>query len=161
MGERSNRIERNIEQTRAALGSNLQELEHKVQDATDWRQQFQKNPMTMIGVAFGGGVLLSTLMGGHHGRSYTRRARQGRAVVGYEAGEHETGKAINSQLQRASDTWDTIKGALIGVAAGQVQNFLRETVPGFTDEFRKVQKREHPELAAENPARRPASEPWG
>src|SRR5579871_360192 len=126
MGEKSSQIEQHIEDTRAELGSNLQELEHKVKSATDWRQQFQKNPLTMLGVAFGGGVLISTVMGGgHHRRSYGPREATGYETTGYERGRAGTGKAVNAQIKRASATWDTIKGALIGVAAGQVQNFLK------------------------------------
>jgi len=64
VGETSGQIAREIEQTRARLGSNLQELETKVKEATDWRKQFHKNPLPMLGIAFGGGILLSTVVGG-------------------------------------------------------------------------------------------------
>ena len=66
-----------------------------------------------------------------------------------EISSRESDRATHSQLRRASDTWDTIKGALIGVAAGSVKNLLKEAVPGFTEEFHKVQNREHPELESE------------
>lgn len=156
MGQKSSQIEQHIEHTRAALGSNLQELEHKVKDATDWRQQFQRNPLTMMGVAFGGGILLSTVMGSHHGH---RGGNPYDAAAGHQNRHSESGKAVNSQMKRASDTWDSIKGALIGVAAGQVQTFLKEAVPGFRDELQRVQKREHPEIASDRPIGNPASEP--
>jgi len=54
-------LERYIENKREDLGSNLQELEQKVKSVTDWRQQVQNNPMTIIGAAFGGGVLLVSM----------------------------------------------------------------------------------------------------
>jgi hypothetical protein len=54
------------------LGSNLNELERKVKSVTDWRQHFQSSPMTMIGVAFGGGILLATMMGGRRSRRSER-----------------------------------------------------------------------------------------
>ena len=63
MGETANQIESYIDQKREDLGSNLQELEQKVKSATDWRWQFQKNPMTMIGIAFGIGMLLAAMLG--------------------------------------------------------------------------------------------------
>jgi len=53
------------------LGSNLQELETRVKQATDWREQFRKNPMAMLGIAFGGGILLSTV-----GRRKQKRPRK-------------------------------------------------------------------------------------
>jgi hypothetical protein len=53
-------IESYIDDKREDLGSNLKELEYKVRSATDWKQQFRKNPITMLGVAFAGGILLAT-----------------------------------------------------------------------------------------------------
>ena len=149
MGEKSNEIERNIEQTRAELGSNLQALEEKVKGAADWRRQFDKSPLTMIGLAFGGGMLLAAAVGGRSRLSYADRHGNGFSSPKIEGAFKESEKATASQLRRASNTWDTIKGALIGVAAGKVQTLLKEAVPGFREEFRRVQRREHPE--AETP----------
>ena len=56
MGEKSNQIERQIQAERGELGRNLNELLSKVQEVTDWRAQFQKRPMVMIGVAAGGEI---------------------------------------------------------------------------------------------------------
>ena len=78
MGERSDQITRKIEQTRGELRANLNELEHKVRDVTDWRKQVQKSPLTMIGIAFGGGVLLSRVLGGgSQAAAITARATPG------------------------------------------------------------------------------------
>ena len=63
MGTTAKQIETDIERTRATLGSNIQELEHKVKTATDWRHHYRKNPLPMLGLAFGGGVLLSAMIG--------------------------------------------------------------------------------------------------
>ena len=65
MGEATRQIEAHIEDTRADLGSNLQELEQKVKAVTDWRQYFERSPLQLLGVAFFGGILLAKLMGGH------------------------------------------------------------------------------------------------
>lgn len=148
MGERSDQITREIEHSRAELGSNLQELEHKVKDLTDWRLQFQKNPLTVLGLAFGGGILLASAMPNHRSSRYARERRGSFAAPG-AAGADESERATNSQLRRASNTWDTIKGALIGVAAGKAQSFLQDAIPGFGEEFQKVRRREHPELNAQ------------
>ena len=59
MGETSDEIMQQIEQTRAALGANLQALEHKVRQTTDWRQHFRKNPLPLLGLAFAAGLLLA------------------------------------------------------------------------------------------------------
>jgi len=63
MDQTTDQIEAHIETTRENLGANLQELEHKVKSVTDWRRQFRENPMRMLGVAFGGGILLAFLLG--------------------------------------------------------------------------------------------------
>ena len=63
MGEATSQIEAHIEQTRAELGSNLHELEQKVKSVTDWRQQFERNPMLMLGLALAGGFLLANILG--------------------------------------------------------------------------------------------------
>ena len=64
MGEQSDQIEGHIRDQRNELGEHINELQEKVKRAVDWRVQFEERPMTMIGLAFGGGVLLSTLIGG-------------------------------------------------------------------------------------------------
>jgi len=63
MDQTTDQIEAHIETTRENLGANLQELEQKVKSVTDWRRQFRENPMRMLGVAFGGGILLAFLLG--------------------------------------------------------------------------------------------------
>src|SRR5215469_10159201 len=71
MGEKSSQITREIENTRAELGSNLAELERKVKRVTDWRQRFEKSPLTMMALAFGGGLFLAAAF---KGRGTPRRS---------------------------------------------------------------------------------------
>jgi hypothetical protein len=59
MGKTPDQIETQIETKRGDLRSNLEELEDKVKSVTDWRQQFRSNPGLMLGLAFGGGMLLA------------------------------------------------------------------------------------------------------
>jgi len=63
MGQGPDQIETHIDATLGRLGENFEELEDKVKSATDWRTQFEKRPAVVIGVAFGGGVLLAALLG--------------------------------------------------------------------------------------------------
>lgn len=131
MGEATHKIETHIENTREDLGSNLRELEQKVKSATDWRQHFQNSPMTLIGVAFGGGILLATMMGGR------KRHRHSDAFP-LEASHAATGGTERSK-HKALETWDSIKGALIGVAATRFKDFVGEVVPGFQDHFQRTE----------------------
>jgi hypothetical protein len=44
-----------------------------VKDLADWRQQFDKKPFTMMGLALGGGILLGTAVWGRRSRHCHRR----------------------------------------------------------------------------------------
>ena len=133
MGQATSQIEAHIENTREDLGSNLRELEQKVKSATDWKQHFRKSPMTLLGVAFGGGILVATMLGGRKGRRGERSYRSGPGADAYTANDHPTNKAF--------ETWDNIKGALIGVAATRFKDLVGEVVPGFQDELSRREEK--------------------
>jgi Protein of unknown function (DUF3618) len=133
MGQTTHQIEAHIEDTREDLGSNLHELERKVKSVTDWKQHFQTNPMTMLGVAFGGGILLATMLGGHK-----KRHREGFASL---ATGSEPRRGTDHQKHKALETWDNIKGALIGVAAKRFKDFVGEVVPGFHEQFQHTEEK--------------------
>jgi hypothetical protein len=63
MGQTTDQIENHIEHKREDLKSNLQELETRVNSATDWRHYFKEHTGMMIAAAFGGGILLSNVIG--------------------------------------------------------------------------------------------------
>jgi len=62
MDETANEIEAHIDRTRERLGSNLRELEDKVDAATDWREQFRGRPHVFLGAAFVGGAMLARVL---------------------------------------------------------------------------------------------------
>jgi hypothetical protein len=138
MGETTRQIAMHIDNAPEDLGSNLQELEQKVQSVTDWRQQFRNNPMMMVGLAFGGGVFLATMAGGRRNRlsgmssavPFTRESNiQAISSRGF----------ANRETQQVLETWDNIKGALVGVAASRLKSFLGESIPGFEEQLRKTE----------------------
>jgi len=71
MAERTDLIEQHIELTRYQLGNNLHELVDKVKQAADWRTYYERNTMMMVGLAFGGGVMLASMLGGRRQRQDT------------------------------------------------------------------------------------------
>ena len=136
MGQKTDEIENHIQQTRDTLGANLNELEHKVKAVTDWKQHFQKNPMTMLGVALGGGVLLATMIGGRRG--------SGRHSAN---GTNELNAGATRPKHEALETWDNIKGALMGVCATRFTDYVSEFIPGFKEHFHRAQAAvKHPQL---------------
>lgn len=131
MGETSNQIEREIRVERTQLDWNLNDLQSKVEEVTNWRVQFQKRPMVMIGVALGGGLLLGSVY------RKNPRSRRYDANTRADGGQpHRRGTEL--QKYKALETFDTIKGALIGVAANTFQDFLGRLVPGFREQFQKT-----------------------
>ena len=60
MGQTTDQIIASIQQTRAELRSNFEELEYKVKSVTDWKQYFQKRPATIVAVAFGVGAAIAS-----------------------------------------------------------------------------------------------------
>jgi hypothetical protein len=130
MAERPDQIARHIESARSELGNNLHELEDKVRQEADWKTHFERNPMTLLGLAFGGGVLLASMIGGS-----SRRAD--RATPEYQNGKPSGGGLRNTQI---TNSWGTLKGALIGLAGARVRDALNEALPGFAEQYDKMER---------------------
>lgn len=131
MAKTSHEIETHINNTRDKLGSNLHELEEKVQSATDWKAHFQENPMTMMGLAMGGGIILAAMLG--------NRKRHRVYDTAYLPEQQRTPHAgTDRQKHLALETLDDIKGALIGVAATRVKEFMGDVVPGFSEHIQRT-----------------------
>ena len=130
MDQTANLIEAHIDRTRDRLGSNLRELEERVEAATDWREQFRERPHVFLGAAFIGGVVVaSALKSKSNGRPLA-------AVAGNSgAGGH------GSAQRQARELWDNVQGALLGVATTRIKDYIGELVPGFEDHYRRAEQR--------------------
>lgn len=141
MGEKSDQIERHIKEQRAELGDNIVQLQAKVRDAFNWRVQFENRPMTMIGIALGGGVVLASLFGC---RSRSRRPgvalNGGRVSSDTKVAEVEGAGGVLHIEHKSSDGWRNIKAALTGVAAAKFGTILDSFLPGFSEEYDKARK---------------------
>ena len=131
MGQRTDQIEDQIENKREDLKSNLQELETRVKTATDWRHYFAEHTGTMIAAAFGGGVLLATMVGGRSRRASLSQA----GGVSSEPARPWTRGTKHEVLENL----DSIKSALVGAAATKFKGILGEVVPGFTEHLAKAE----------------------
>lgn len=136
MGEKPDQIERHIYETRNELGENISELQQKVKTAVDWRAQFNQRPMLMIGVAFGGGLLLSALLStrGNSQRS-SNKALHNRWKPESQPSEH--GASGGRDRDEANSTWDDIRGAVLAVAGTKLGSVIEEVLPGFQEHFKK------------------------
>lgn len=140
MGETTGQIERHIQETRNDLGENFNELQQKVKSAMDWRVQFEQRPGTSLALAFGGGLLLSALLPTRHSSRGISHPRPVNALPDRDA--TVSGGQSQSPLNRNSSeqlqTWDALKGALLGVAATKLTTFIDDLLPGFKQEFSKA-----------------------
>jgi hypothetical protein len=133
MGQTVRQIEAQIDSTRERLGANLQELERRVEAATDWRSHFRTRPFTLLGVAFAGGVFVATTLGGRPGRRAYGRPISATTPSALHA-------ATDAQRYQALEMWDHIKGALIGVAATRFKDYLGNLIPGFDEQFQRAER---------------------
>jgi predicted dienelactone hydrolase len=114
MERESEQLERHIEETREQMGRNVEEIEHRVKSTFDWRAQFDKNPMLVLGIAFAGGAALAALLaGGGSGANF--------------------GSVRNSRFGR---TWNNIGNAILAAATRRAETFLDEVLPTFREEYR-------------------------
>ena len=130
MGETSDQIEQHIQETRNDLGDNFSELEVRVKTAIDWRAQFEDRPMMMMALAFGGGVLLSALLPSRGPRQ--RRPSAARRNAPREGPDlFQSGTVYDDKSNQTSETWDAVKGALVGAATSKLSGVIEELLPGF------------------------------
>jgi len=127
VGESTDQIEREIMAERRQLGRNLSELEMKAQELGDWRTYYRRHPTLLVGLAIGGGLALSAIVGRRavsRGDARPTTSDRPAAPVG----------RTRRQLQ---DTVETVSDVLLGLAAGKVMEFVGGVVPGFADELNR------------------------
>jgi hypothetical protein len=129
MAETANEIEAHIDRARERLGSNLRELEDKVDAATDWREHFRERPYLFLGTAFITGLVLASTL---------RPKTAGRPLSSVGVHRILGGGAVQAQ---AGELWHNIQGALVGVASARIREFIGELVPGFDEHYRRAEQR--------------------
>lgn len=139
MGETPDQIERHIYEKRSELGENIHELQHKVKNAVDWRAQFDERPWTMIGLAFGGGLLLSVLAGGSR-NSYGASRLRDRGKPESQRSTYSDNATTGQRDSAANATWENIRGAALAVLGMRLGGLLEGVLPGFQEQYRKRQR---------------------
>ncbi|HYI93440.1 MAG TPA: hypothetical protein VEX68_07845 [Bryobacteraceae bacterium] len=144
-----------IEEQRDELGRHINELESRVKKSVDWRAQFDRNPMLMMGVAMGGGLLLGAIVNGRsrddHSWSSSGRNRSFSSPSEYPASSssYSAPSTLSSQSaaparesrRRPNDTIEQMKTALIGFATAKAKEFMSEALPGFSHYLDEAGKR--------------------
>ncbi|MEO8050325.1 MAG: hypothetical protein ABI833_07905 [Acidobacteriota bacterium] len=146
MAERPEQIEQHIALTRNELGGHLQELENKVKQAADWRTYYERNPMMLLRLAFGGGVMLASMLGGEREEaSLTPRGQ--RMISAYP----------EAQKSAVYDAWHDVKAALIGLSSAKLVGMLNQALPGFGEHYHQA-TRENPRYSSSASAPGPEHE---
>ncbi len=123
MKDDTKRLEHEIALEKAALSDNLETLEARTRELADWRWQVRQRPLTSVGVALAGGVILAMLTGRRAPRA-SRRDEPG------ERGDEHRGTA-----RRSHPVVDRLVGALALVAAEKAVEALGEMLPGLPAAF--------------------------
>jgi hypothetical protein len=124
MGEQAERIERRIEEQRGEVRDHLLEIQQKVSRSVDWRAQVDERPLTMVGLAFGAGCLVSVFLGARSRPAFKKMS---------------SSDAHRASQPRDGSTWETLRGALIGLATTRLREFAEELLPGFQEEYTKAE----------------------
>jgi len=130
MDQTSREIEEHIDRTRERLGSQLMELEQKVEAATDWREHYRGRLGFFLGAAFVGGATLAIALRGRASRT-----------VSDDVESNRFGTDPSSTHAQVLELWSNLKGALIGVAGTRVRDYIGELVPGFDEHYRRAEQR--------------------
>jgi hypothetical protein len=68
MGETADQIRSEIEETRAKLGQDLNDLEYKVKQETDWRLHVRRRPWRYLGAVFAASMIMGFAVSGKRRR---------------------------------------------------------------------------------------------
>ncbi len=114
MADTPNEIRSQIEDTRERIGTTIAALERKL----DPRRVVDEHPLTLVGVAFGAGLLLSTTgAAGRAAREVREQVRGGADRINDSAGSALDG-IINAVLRAATATITTKVTELLQIAPG-------------------------------------------
>jgi hypothetical protein len=140
--EETDQIKQHIDKEREILGRNLDEIEFRVKDATDVKAIFNRNTGWILGAAVAGGFLLSLSFGKSSATATNTtwksdaRERDIRKAV-------PSTRAVSTHLNRVSETVDNIFAGLVGVFSDRLQSFVADAVPGFREQYNRIDQRDH------------------
>ena len=116
MDEKSSQIIDEIATTRDKLGDNLNALESRMREATDWRTYYERHPLMFVGAALGSGFLISRAFASGNGATHAPR---------YES--------IIRSKGPAGEILDKVKGALVVYGTAKAKEALDNLLPGFRE----------------------------
>lgn len=131
--EDTQRLEQDVAEAHQELNHNLEVLETRARELTDWRAQFEKRPLLMLGLAAGGGLIAASLIGGSSSRRGRQRDGNGDA--------QEPVSYAPRLAPRENRAWHGMREALGAIASATAVELLHEAVPGFKEHFDRIKAR--------------------
>jgi len=147
MGKSASELTQELENTRADAAEKIEKIEQQVTESAeavkqnlDWRYQVESRPLTAVGVAFVGGMLLGGLTGGGGGGSHRSAYDAAGTRVDYSEDHHRNG-GISGALKQATQSSGleaaiSSAAATAMAAAGQrVKDAIGEKYPDLIDQY--------------------------
>lgn len=122
MDESPDALRQTIAATHEDLNRNLEALEAKGQDLTDWRSHFEKRPLMLLGAAFVGGALAAAVVSG---------GRPSRRSTGDAVGDMAS--SPSKAPSKSNDTWDRLRSGIGVAVAGVAIEAISKALPGLKD----------------------------
>jgi hypothetical protein len=132
-------IKEHIDAERERLGYDIEEIEHRVKNAFDWRSWYESNTVLMLGAAAAGGLLVSMVID-RDKQETNAEEYYGPAGTRPEIQSLHSQPRKNSQLSKLGDVLENTFAALIGVGAAKFQDYVSEIVPGFREQYQTVER---------------------
>ncbi len=126
-------IKDHIDQERNQLTEKLRELESRVKNVTDVREQYYKYPLIGVGLAFAGGVLLSSMIKTGKSASATGEFKE-------ELSRRKQSSPF-TPLSRLSNTLENVVDAFVGLASAKIGSVIADAVPGFREQYEKIERK--------------------
>jgi hypothetical protein len=133
--EETSRIKQHIDAEREQLGRNIDEIEHRVRKATDFKTHFDRHTGLILGAAVAGGVLLSRAF---PPPSQDNSLDWDRDIAGQTSSA--PARPWRSPLGRLSETLDDIFDGLVAVVSDQMHSFVAGAVPGFRERYDAIER---------------------
>jgi hypothetical protein len=148
MDERPDQIEEHIHRTRGDLRENFNELQDKVKSTFDWRTQFEQRPLTMMGLAVGGGILAAAIIprGGRRRRRYADYpARVSSRADGRTESERYSRSSTREERDERKakdrrDSFEAIKGALLTGVGAKIGSMLGELLNHYKEQLKNASR---------------------
>jgi hypothetical protein len=133
MGQTVHEIEGQIDRARERLGSNLDELEQRVDAATDWQTHFRAKPFVFLTAAVIGGAAAGAVL-----RNTRPGSKANRLVAAPDSSDGAVG--LNSTGSQVLNIWNNVKAAAIGLASSRLKEYVDQLLPGFDEHYQRAER---------------------